>query len=243
MTNKKNKRKVLIGTPCYDGKLEAWHVNSLINTIKMSYEKDIDIVTIWVSYDALVQRARNDTVAYALDLDCDDLIFIDSDIEWEPQAFFKILECEEDVVGITYPKKTDTEEQFPILGPVNNFEIEKNGLIEVYGLGCGFLKFSRKALDYLWETSQEYQEFDKPNIVKKLVFHTGIDENKNLVSEDLIACVKLRQGNFKIWVDPSFTCNHVGVKKYVNSFENYLNRIKGQPTDTPMKVIDDDTIV
>jgi hypothetical protein len=55
-------RKVLIGTPCYDGRLDVWYTNSLVNTIKMSYEKDVEITPMWVSFDALLQRARNDTI-------------------------------------------------------------------------------------------------------------------------------------------------------------------------------------
>ena len=55
-------RKVLIGTPCYDGRTDVWYNDSLNNTIRLSMKKDIRLDVIYMSYDSLVQRARNDIV-------------------------------------------------------------------------------------------------------------------------------------------------------------------------------------
>ena len=100
-------RKVLIGTPSYDGKVDVWYANSLVNTIRMSYEKDIVIVPVYMAYDSLVQRARNDLVKLAIEEDFDDLIFIDADQEWDPAWVFKLLDSDKDVVAGTVVKKSD----------------------------------------------------------------------------------------------------------------------------------------
>lgn len=236
------KRKVMIGTPCYDGRLDAWYVNSLIHTIKMSYQENVDLVSIWVSYDALVQRARNDVVAIALEQGCDDLIFIDSDIEWSPLWIYKLLNYKEDVVGGTYPKKTDTEELYPIYNPSLNHQKNENGLIEVGGLATGFLKLSRNALQYLWDSSPVYFEYEKNNAEKRMIFNVGVSENQVLVSEDISMCFKLKQGGFKIWLDPAMTCAHNGVKKYVGNFESFIERMSNQRMPMP-QANDDDTII
>ena len=60
-----------------------------------------------MSYDSLVQRARNDLVRLALEDKFDDLIFMDSDQEWNPEWIFKLLEYKEDVIGGTVVKKSD----------------------------------------------------------------------------------------------------------------------------------------
>ena len=100
-------RKVMIGTPCYDGRIDVWYCNALMNTIKMGIERDIEIIPMWVSFDALLQRARNDTIHIALETECDDLIWIDSDIEWQPEQFFKLLvgwyECLILVTPLSFP--------------------------------------------------------------------------------------------------------------------------------------------
>ena len=119
-------RKVLVGSPSYDGSIDVWYVNSLINTVKYAFGHNInvDIIPIWVSYDALIQRCRNDTVFLALQQDCDDLMWIDTDIEWEPKWFFDLLNYPVDVVGGTYPKKGDQKEMY-----VGNFGDMKPGLM------------------------------------------------------------------------------------------------------------------
>ena len=240
----KTKKKIMIGTPSYDGKLEAWYVNSLIETIKMSYEKDVDIITGWVSYDALIQRARNDTVAIALENDVDALFFIDADIEWKPEWFFKILEHKEDVVGGTYVKKTDENQIFPIYNTNQNWQIQENNLIEVTGLGTGFLKFSRNALKCLWDNSPEYYEYEKNNQAKRLIFNVGVTEDKQLVSEDMWACLILGKHGFKIWLDPTITCNHIGTKKFSGNFANFIESLKtDNKLPTNVQNVDDDTII
>lgn len=232
--------KLIIGTPSYDGKLDAWYVNSLIQTIKLSYEKNVDITTIWVSYDALIQRARNDTIAIAKTSECDALLFIDSDIEWDPAWVFEIIEKSEDVIGIPYPKKNDESLQFPIVKEDNNWDVQPNGLIEVAGIGTGFLKLSKAAINALWSSSPEYSEPGKSG-EKRMVFDIGINTERYLVSEDLMACWKLSQQGFKIWIDPSKTCAHNGFKKYMASFSNYVKGISG--TSNISKDFDDDTII
>jgi hypothetical protein len=226
MSNNK-KRQVIIGTPCYDGRVDSWYANSLVNTIKMSHKQNVEITPIWVSYDALIQRARNDTVFVALEKGCDDLFWIDSDIEWDPNDFFKILNYPVDVVGGTYPKKSDSPEMY-----VGNFgemrqSNEYPNLCEVNGLGTGFLRFSRTACQWLWDNSQSYTEMPEgaENKIKhrRAIFNIQF-KNNTLVSEDIYVCNKLlEEGNFKIYLDPTITCNHYGGKKYKGNFLKWYN--------------------
>lgn len=76
-------RKVLIGTPSYDGTLTIHYVNSLINTLRLM-PKDVGINYLFIAMDALVQRARNDLIVSAVRGNVDDLIFIDADVAWDP---------------------------------------------------------------------------------------------------------------------------------------------------------------
>lgn len=82
-------RKVLIGTPSHDGRVDAWYANSLVNTVRIAPQKDTVIVPIFMAYDSLVQRARNDLVRLALEEEFDDLIFIDSDPGMGPRVGFQ----------------------------------------------------------------------------------------------------------------------------------------------------------
>ena len=219
-------RKVLIGTPSYDGTLDVWYVNSLVGTIRESEDRGIRIDPIYMSYDALVQRARNDLVALAIQGEYDELIFIDSDIEWDPMWIFKLLKYPHDVVGGTYRKKTDENEDYVLKARVPAFPMEtdaRTGLVKVAGLGTGFLKLSRKALEYLWSQAQPYGKNSR------MVFDIAIQDG-DLVSEDILMCQRLTQGGFDIWLDPRMCCNHTGSKKFTGNFVDWLARLEAAAT-------------
>lgn len=211
-------RKVIIGTPCYDGRLDVWYTNSLVNTIKQSYKHDVEITPMWVSFDALIQRARNDTIHIALEGEFDDIIWIDSDIEWQPEWFFQLLDYPVDVVGGTYRKKGDRE-QYVIRQLTNHNPDPTTGLIEVDGLGTGFIRMSRTAMQYLWDSNKSYID-QKDNKERRMIFDVIITNN-DLMSEDIYALQKLIDGGFKIWLDPSMTCSHVGPYKFQGDFANW----------------------
>lgn len=222
-------RKVLIGTPSYDGTLDVWYVNSLVNTIRESEDRGIRIDPIYMSFDALVQRARNDLVALAIDGGYDELIFIDGDIEWDPSWIFQLLKYKHDVVGGTYRKKTDDYEGY-VLKAVEGPEVidTRTGLMKVAGLGTGFMKLSRKALEHLWNQATPYVDHKGKN--SRMVFDIAIQDGV-MVSEDILMCQKLTQGGFDIWLDPRMCCNHTGPKKFCGNFVEWITRKE----ETPVK--------
>lgn len=215
-------RKVMIGTPCYDGRIDVWYVNSLSNTIKQSAAHEVEITPMWVSFDALLQRARNDTIQLALETNVDALIWIDSDIEWEPEWFFKLLDYPHDIVGGTYRKKGDKEEY--VLRQMIRQPIDPiTKLVEVDGLGTGFVKLSRRAMQYLWNSSKPYTD-SKDGKERRMIFDVGI-ENDTLVSEDIHMFNKLKAAGFKIYLDTTMTCNHTGPYKFKGDFSAWYRKV------------------
>jgi len=211
-------RKVLIATPSHDGKLEASYVNSLLQSIKLCNQLEIELIPLWMCYDSLVQRCRNDLIAIAIEHKFDDILWIDSDIEWNPEWIIKLLQSNKDVIGGTYRKKTDEQEIY--LVKTDNKKIDKEGLLEVDGLGFGFLKMSKKAFTTLWKKSKSYET---DGIKSKMIFNIDIEKGK-FIGEDIVVCNKLKKLGFIIYLDPSMTCNHIGAKKYVGNFNNWINK-------------------
>lgn len=223
-------RRILIGTPCYDGKIEVWYANSLVETIKQSVLAGIEVYPIWLSYDALIQRARNDLAAMMLSMNCDDIVFIDADIDWQPEWFFRLLSYPVDVVGGTYPKKGDAELYVAKMMNVGQQPDPVTGLTEVDGLGTGFLRVSRRAMQYLWDTSTPYEEKEYGK-VRRMIFEVKA-ENNDLISEDILMCRKLKEGGFPIWLDTQMTCGHLGMKHYTGNFAAYLQRLQANLSQT-----------
>ena len=213
--------KVLIGTPAHDGRVDVWYANSLVNTVKLSGKYNTEIYPVYMSYDSLVQRARNDLVRLALEDNFDALIFIDSDEEWDPEWVFSLLARKEDVIGAPVIKKTDREIAFNVKALKDNLQIKPNGLLEVECVGTGFMKLTRVALQKVWDISPEYSNEGRKC---RMVFDVKLIDGE-LFSEDNVFCQKWRELGGKVWIDPAKTCNHIGVKKYQGSFLALLQHL------------------
>ena len=214
-------QKVLIGTPSYDGRIDVWFANSLVATVKEAEKKGIHVHAIYTSYDSLVQRARNDLVRLALDGGYDTLFFIDSDVEWEPEWFFRLLERPEPIVGGALVKKSDKEGYtVKILNKTLKYSEDKK-LLEVDGVGTGFLKVDKFALEKLWLASDPYTH---DGINQRMIFNLLIDDDGDLISEDYVMCKKWQKLGYKVWLDPTITCNHIGIKKFKGDLNKFLDK-------------------
>jgi hypothetical protein len=211
--------KVLIATTAYDGRLDVWYTTSLVNSVRIAQDNGIFLHPVFMSYDALVQRARNDLFRLALEYDA--VIWIDSDLEWNPMWIMELLGSGKDVIGGTYRKKTDDAELYTV--KTNNLE-SKDGLIKVDGLGMGFVKMSKKAVQALWDASQPYQNEGREG---RMICDIQIVDGQ-LVSEDNVVTRKLADLGFDIWLDPRMTCCHIGTKKFYGNFEDFAKRLTAQ---------------
>lgn len=210
----------MIATPCYDGKVDCLFADSLVASIKRA--NGINICPIYLPHEALIQRARNDLLKIAVESGVDDLVFIDSDQQWRPEWLFKLLNHQVDVVGGAVRKKSDAESYnvrsvtFPV--PFD----PRNGLLIVDSVGTGFLRLSKKAIHAVWEASPEYRDGDKTT---RLAFDVRVIDG-HLHSEDTVFCGALRNLGFRIHVDPSITCSHVGSKTWSGDFASYLTKLR-----------------
>ena len=214
-------KNILVATPSYDGKLDVWYTNSLLETVLLGFQNKIVFKPIFLSYDALIQRSRNDLFKIAVDNNFDGILWIDSDIEWNPGWAVEIVKRDKDVIGLPVVKKNLNQSYNVKCNPEDLFTNE-DGLISVLSIGTGFLYMGKKAIDYLWENSEEYAEADKTG---KMVFSVNIKDGQ-LVSEDVSVCNKLKDGGFDIFIDPLKTCNHIGNFKYTGNFGEFMNKIK-----------------
>ena len=213
-------RRVMIGTMSYDGRLDVFYVNALIETLRKC-PGNVSFAPIFMSYDSLLQRARNDTLAMALKNGFDDIVFIDSDISWEPEWLLRLLEYPVDVVGGTYRKKSDESEMYVMRNIRNPATVDtRTGLMKVDGLGCGFIRLSRKAMQYLWDASEPYEDRGE----KRMIFEVLVEGNE-IISEDMYMCAKLKRGGFDIFLDPRMCCDHVGIKKFQGNFVSWYEQL------------------
>lgn len=214
--------QVLIATPSYDGKIDVWYANSLAQTILLGVQNGIFFHPIYMSYDALVQRARNDLIGIAIENNYDHILWIDADMEWDPKKALELIQSEYDVIGLPVIKKSTYAEAYNIKVKPKDLIAGENGLVSVDSIGTGFLKMSRKAFQYLWDNSEPYVHNEAD---RRWIFDVKIQDG-DIISEDVLVCQKLREGGFNIYLDPSSTCNHIGNMKFTGNFEKFMERVQ-----------------
>jgi hypothetical protein len=103
---KANNPKLYILTPCYGGLCHVDYLTSMLDTVKLFNEFNIPLVIEFCRSDSLITRARNNLIAKAMsDKDTTNIIFIDSDINWEASDVLKLLISGKSLVGGAYPLK------------------------------------------------------------------------------------------------------------------------------------------
>jgi hypothetical protein len=213
-------KKIIIATPCAYGQMAMEYVSSLVETIRLAESLDISIYPFFIGNDALIQRCRNDLLKIAYESNVDAMVFIDADMEWNPQWVVDLVNRKEDVVGGTARKKTDDAELYAC--KVLDTTIHDNGLIKCAGIGTGFLKLSARAIAALWESGEAY---NTQRGECRMVFDVRVVDGE-LWSEDIFMCTKLNQAGLDVWLDPNMTCGHIGTKKYQGNIAGFINRIK-----------------
>ena len=218
-------KKILVGTPAHDGRVEVYYVNSLIQTIRYMESKLYEVHPIFMSYDSLVQRARNDLIKIAVEQDYDYLFFIDSDMIWEPQWVDELINTPVDVISGTARKKTDNELSFAIKIK-KDFENAKRlptnpDVMEVTGTGMAFTKITKKAFTDIWNISPKYKNGEREG---RMVFDIGIDNDGELYSEDTSFCNKWKSLGGTTWVNISMTCGHIGSKVFTGNFKQFFEQ-------------------
>lgn len=97
---------LLIGTPCYGGLVYESYMRSIINLTNILNQNKIKYTLYTIGNESLITRARNSIVAKFIGIDdFTHLLFIDSDITFDPNSVIKFLLKRKPVVGGCYPKK------------------------------------------------------------------------------------------------------------------------------------------
>jgi glycosyltransferase involved in cell wall biosynthesis len=188
--------------------------------VRLGLKLGIDVHPLFIPGNAMVHSARNEIVQQFLQTDFDDLVFIDADISWIPEDFFKLLNHQVDVVGATYPYKKN-ELQFVMKTSDGKAPVlMDNGLMRVQGLGMGFFRLTRAAVQSLWDSSMPYkrsgttQEF---RAVFEFTFQNGEE-----TGEDITMCMKCPD----VFLDPSIVLEHSGDRQHWGSPIDWLEAVK-----------------
>ena len=181
--NEMRKRKIFVATPMYGGMCGGQYTKSSCDLSLMSASHKIDVKFFYLFNESLITRARNYLVDEFLRSDYTHMMFIDSDIGFDPNdvlALAAIAEpgSDKDIVCGPYPKKTISWEKIKmavdkgfadenpnklekyvgdyVFNPVEgNVEIRIDTPAEVLEGGTGFMMIQRAAFEKYAEAYPE----------------------------------------------------------------------------------------
>ena len=174
-TDELRKHSLFIGTPMYGGQCAGLFTKSTNDLSMLCATHQIPMKYYFLFNESLVQRARNYIVDEFLRSECTHLLFIDSDIGFNPKDALALLGIQisdpekYDIVCGPYPKKTIAWEKIQMaskegFADENPFELEKftsdfvfnpvkgtkqfmlSDPVEVSEAGTGFMLITREAL-------------------------------------------------------------------------------------------------
>tara|TARA_S200002703_G_C3743264_1_gene228622 strand:+ start:259 stop:900 length:642 start_codon:yes stop_codon:yes gene_type:complete len=211
-------KRVLIATPCLDGKVDAWFVNSLYESTKLGLQNNIMFQPMFVAYESILPMARNQLINLAYHEKYDTIVFIDDDEEWDPQALLEIVLSTKDVVAVPVVNKGDMKMEYNIFGVDKNVDND-DGFLKIDRCGTGFLKLSQKVVEELWESNPPCTF--RGNMMKYICEYDVINEDFH--GEDIVLCKKIKDLGYQIWLNPNHTVAHLGTKKYLGNFKMSYN--------------------
>lgn len=100
------KRSLMVATPMYGGQCMGSYAKACIdlNTVCMKY--GVNVQFMYLFNESLITRARNYLVDEFLRSSATHLMFIDSDIDFNPLDVLALLALDKPIVGAAYPKKS-----------------------------------------------------------------------------------------------------------------------------------------
>lgn len=239
--------KLFLSTPCYGGLCIDKYMQSLIKLQIRLIKEGIQLIIDTTENESLVHRARNVSLGrFMQKTDCDYFMFIDADVEFDPEAVVRLMRSGHDVSVACYPKKVvmwnqaktavenGDERDMAMLSSslVVNIGAQKrevvNGFVEVLDGPTGFMMIRREALQKMHEyykdtltcmNDHQNRDFDE----YCALFDCMIDpDTKRYLSEDYAFCRRWQQMGGKIFADCNTTLGHVGNLPFSGSLKHRL---------------------
>lgn len=168
------KNKVFVATPMYGGMAHGLYIKSCLDLQSILGKYGVDIKFSFLFNESLITRARNYLVdEFLRSTDFTHLLFLDSDIHYNPQDILALLALKKDVIGGPYPKKSINwgniahaarnhpdmkpseletlvgEYVFNVVKGTQQFQVTDP--LEVMEIGTGFMLVQRQVFDKMRE--------------------------------------------------------------------------------------------
>lgn len=217
-------RSLFVALPAYDFKVSLKLAISLARLAQAAPDHGFSLQIGSVCGCSVVSRARNLLVKDFLDSDCTDLLFIDSDINFDPDDALRLMAWGSDpkmgiVAGVPRTRNEDrvyiTDLDYDV---ANQLSMNGMGLVRGRRVATAFMLVRREVFETLVNTHPEWSYEDtRSNKTLSAVFDFKLT-SEGYMGEDFLFCDRARAAGFEVWIDPTIKLGHMGVQEYLGDF-------------------------
>ena len=244
--NKNPDFSLFIGIPAYGGNLKSGFVQSLMKLQAIFLRLGIPHDYLYLSGESLICRGRNAIVSKFLATPHSHLLFLDTDLIFNPASIVNMIINDFQIVGLSYPKKGINWNKAKHMIENNNFDknslsdMNFNPLLDEDG-NCKTLQRFMCAKDIptggmlinrnvFYTLMRKYPELRYQNNISRYddqlcydFFRVGVCPESNFyLSEDYYFCKLLRDSGYELWIDYKSALGHIGEYEYWGSIDNEL---------------------
>lgn len=188
-------------------------VGSLLATQLACFERGIDLQVYFGKGSSLVHHSRSKIAWHFLQTDYARLFWIDSDQEWSPDAFLRLLALSsvKDIVTATYPFRRDPIDFF-VEFDGDQVEADEYGCLPVKRLGLGFTCLQRHVVEELAAKAplRLYRDINNGEPIPR-IFRMA-DDGMEDMGEDVAFFEDVRALGYRVDLDPTVQIGHIGQK-------------------------------
>lgn len=219
--------KVVIATPTVTEPFPKY-LESLEKSVPALDAAGIEHKAVFRIGSAYISHARAYMLRQAMDTDADAVIFIDHDMEWEPEDLVKLIQTEGDVVSGTYRFKDEPEEYMASLHTDEDGKpiMREDGCVKAYTIPAGFMKITRDGVRKFMKAYPElvFGEVERPSVD---LFNHGVHQNV-WWGEDYAFARRWGEKCGEIWLIPNLNLTHHSKDKaYPGNFHEFLLKQPG----------------
>jgi hypothetical protein len=155
-----------------------------------------------------------------LKTDYQKLMFIDADIEFQPDDVAKLWNMDVPIACAAYPmKRQDAPLSAWIGGELVSDLDQYEGPVAVDFAGTGFLMIDRKVFEEMKESRPEEVHIEGQDLTECFTwFNTTVEEDKAdrkvYLSEDYFFCKRARELGYSIFMEPTIRLTHWGTAPF-----------------------------
>ena len=233
MQQKEQAPKIYIAMACYD----SVKINTMLSVTRLVKEftkagLEWQIETVKSPY---VSKARNALTALFLRSKYDYLLFIDADVEFNPEAVIRMLVTKKDIIltpyRVKFPQDVNIAKYSVSFPDDRNVSILPGDLVEISEGPAGLMLIHRKVFEFLMDSctrlkiKHPFKKESDPYLYN--FWDTTFDMDNGLWrGEDISFCRLARDYGFKIYANIKSRTTHHGTYGWTGKFEDALTEGK-----------------